>query len=55
VDDMLAISKEGDFDYIVFTNSDIGLHDSFYNKIASIIENWYDAFTINRKTIAKKQ
>jgi hypothetical protein len=42
-----------DFDYLIYTNTDIGLHESFYSIVAEIIEfkNW-TAFTINRRSIS---
>jgi hypothetical protein len=39
------------FDYVVYTNSDIGLKKSFYDKVATIIEHGYDGFSINRQTL----
>ena len=43
-----------DCDYIIYTNIDIGLHDSFYNRVAEIIKtNGLAAFTINRRSIPR--
>jgi hypothetical protein len=39
------------FDYVVYTNADIGLQKSFYNQIATIINHGYDGFSINRQTL----
>jgi hypothetical protein len=39
------------FDYVVYTNSDIGLKTSFYDKVAAIIEHGLDGFSINRQTV----
>jgi hypothetical protein len=42
-----------DFDYFIYTNTDIGLHESFYNIVAAIIDKGSDSFTINRRTLQK--
>jgi|GEM_PF-254027 len=47
--DRLYISS--DADYFIYTNSDIALTPNFYTSIAKIIEQGYDAFVINRRTI----
>jgi hypothetical protein len=47
-------TDEDDFDYFIYTNSDIGLDQSFYNHVAEIIGRGYDAFSINRRTLPKK-
>lgn len=40
------------FDYIIYTNSDIIVHEDFYNIVESIITtDGYDGFTINRVTL----
>jgi hypothetical protein len=39
------------FDYVVYTNSDIGFKKSLYDKVATIIEHGLDGFSINRQTI----
>ena len=42
------------FDYIIYTNIDIGLHESFYNTVAEIIEtHGFAAFTVNRRSIPR--
>ncbi len=43
-----------DAEYLVYTNVDIALMPSFYTTVAHIINNGYDAFTINRRTISKE-
>ena len=39
-------------DYLIYTNVDIGLLPSFYVVVDQIIEEGYDAFVINRRTIS---
>jgi len=41
-------------DYLIYTNVDIALMPYFYVTVGSIIEDGYDAFTINRRTISEK-
>jgi hypothetical protein len=41
----------GAADYYVYTNADIALQPYFYLSVAKIIEQGYDAFVINRRTI----
>lgn len=38
-------------DYLIYTNADIALQPHFYTEVAKIIEEGYDAFVINRRTI----
>lgn len=40
-----------DADYFIYTNVDIGVMPHFYTSIAGIINQGYDAFIINRRTI----
>jgi hypothetical protein len=40
-----------DADYLIYTNVDIALMPSFYIAVARIIEQGYDSFTINRRSI----
>lgn len=40
-----------DADYLIYTNADIGLVPNFYESVAAIICEGYDAFVINRRTI----
>jgi hypothetical protein len=54
LDDIFRKAIEvADFDYLVFSNVDIGLHESFYNKVDSLIHKGYDSFTLNRRLISK--
>jgi len=39
------------FDYLIYSNVDIGLMPHFYMSLKRYIENGYDAVAINRKTI----
>ena len=42
-------ASQGDFDYFIYTNSDIGVHERFYEIVADIIrKHKYDAYQINR-------
>lgn len=41
-------------EYFIYTNVDIALLPHFYLSVAGIIEQGYDAFIINRRTIEKK-
>jgi hypothetical protein len=41
--------------YIIFTNMDIILRADFYTIVQKIIENGYDSFSINRRTVLKSQ
>ena len=50
-----ALKKHRDFatfDYVIYTNSDIILHERFYDIVALAIDHGHDAFTINRQTIS---
>lgn len=38
-------------DYLIYTNVDIALQPYFYTAVLRLIENGYDAFVINRRTI----
>ena len=42
-----------DADYLIYTNVDIALVPHFYLTVAALIEQGYDAFTINRRSIPK--
>ncbi len=46
--------KSSDADYYIYTNVDIALQPYFYKTVSSIIEEGYDAFSINRRTIRMK-
>ena len=39
-------------DYLIYTNVDIGVQPYFYVVIAGLIEQGYDAFTINRRIVS---
>jgi len=39
-------------DYLIYTNVDIALMPQFYLFVSQIIQNGFDAFTINRRTIS---
>jgi hypothetical protein len=46
-------NNSADLDYLIYTNTDIGLHESFYNIVVEIIESKkWTAFTINRRSIS---
>ena len=40
------------FDYVIYTNSDIIVHERFYDIVARAIDHGHDAFTINRQTVS---
>ena len=40
------------FDYVIYTNSDIIVHERFYDIVALAIDHGHDAFTINRQTVS---
>jgi hypothetical protein len=40
-------------DYLIYTNVDIALMPHFYTAVSQFINEGYDAFTINRRTISK--
>jgi len=44
---------ESHAEYFLYTNVDIALQPHFYTAINKIINNGYDAFTVNRRTISK--
>ncbi len=44
--------QHSDADYFVYSNVDIALTPQFYEKIGKIIEQGYDGFVINRRTIS---
>ncbi|SDL61414.1 hypothetical protein SAMN05421823_10751 [Catalinimonas alkaloidigena] len=51
--DRLYDGTAEDTDYLIYSNADIALMPFFYEAIAKIIEQGYDAFVINRRTISK--
>jgi hypothetical protein len=48
--DRLYIASEG-ADYLIYTNVDIALVPNFYITVNQLIEQGYDSFTVNRRTI----
>ncbi len=54
VGDILARLYEAapDADYLIYSNVDIALQPHFYCAIAALIDQGYDAFVINRRTIS---
>jgi hypothetical protein len=50
--DILArLHAASDADYLIYTNVDIGVQPHFYLGIRDLIEQGYDAFVVNRRTI----
>lgn len=43
-----------DAEYLIYTNVDIALQPHFYVEVNNLINNGYDAFVINRRTICAK-
>ena len=43
-----------DAEYLIYTNTDIALMPNFYVIVSQIINQGYDAFVINRRTISKQ-
>lgn len=46
--------EASDAEYLIYTNVDIALMPYFYVVVDKIIENGYDAFVVNRRTISKQ-
>ncbi len=46
--------ESSDADYFIYTNVDIAVQGNFYIEVKNIINQGYDAFVINRRTIDKK-
>ncbi len=46
--------ESSDADYFIYTNVDIAVMPHFYTEVNSIINNGYDGFVINRRTIDEK-
>ena len=46
--------ESSDAEYLIYTNSDIALKPNFYAAVDDIIQQGYDAFIINRRTIPNK-
>jgi hypothetical protein len=49
--DLLYDSTTDEYKYLIYTNVDIGLQPYFYETIATIAVQGYDAFIVNRRTI----
>jgi hypothetical protein len=47
----LTYQSTSEFDFLVYTNTDIALHFDFYKIVAEKIDLGYDAFSINRRAI----
>lgn len=45
--------ESSDADYLIYTNVDIALAPNFYLAVSNFINEGYDAFSINRRTIPK--
>jgi hypothetical protein len=55
VQGILQVPEEYDYDYLIYTNSDISLIESFYTKIRETAQNHsYDIFTVNQRTIPQR-
>jgi hypothetical protein len=50
-----AGARGSDADYLIYTNVDIALQPFFYRFVARRIEEGYDAFTVNRRTISESR
>ena len=49
-----ALLYDAKADYLIYTNSDIILHENFYDLVQQMIsDNGYDYFTINRRLVSK--
>ena len=46
--------RSSNADYLIYTNVDIALMPSFYQSVANIIEQKYESFIINRRTIQNR-
>lgn len=44
--------QKSEADYLIYTNADIALQPFFYQFVARIVKEGYDAFTVNRRTIS---
>ncbi len=55
IGDLFAKTEEmDDFDYLLFSNMDIGLMPSFYVSVQHYIQQGHDAIVINRRRLSKK-
>ena len=49
-----ALQHDVNADYLIYTNSDIILHEDFYDMVQQMVtHNEYDYFTINRRLVSK--
>ncbi len=54
IDTLYEATRTTGADYLVYTNVDIALMPHFYSTLLGIIEQGYDAFVINRRTITDR-
>ncbi|MEM1368220.1 MAG: hypothetical protein AAGG02_09415 [Cyanobacteria bacterium P01_H01_bin.15] len=54
IGDILGRLAHNSADYVIYTNVDIALMPNFYVTVAHLIQQGYDAFVINRRTISTK-
>ena len=45
---------ESQLDYVIYTNVDIGLQPHFYQAVSNFIDQGFDAFVINRRTVSDR-
>ena len=50
-DVLSGLGDPSEYDVAVFTNVDIAIQPLFYDLISGIVDDGYDAFTINRRTV----
>lgn len=48
------LAAASDAEYLIYTNVDIALQPHFYDAVAQIIDQGYDGFVINRRTISDR-
>lgn len=53
IDLLEPLYQHSEADYLIYTNVDIALQPHFYQFVAHIIQQGYDAFVINRRTITE--
>ena len=51
-DILQAAVQYGDWDYMIYSNSDIALMPHFYTSVVKFLEDGYDGIIINRRTIS---
>ena len=47
------LDKEAKADYFIYTNVDIAVQPQFYLEVSKLIDQGYDSFVINRRTISE--